>query len=168
MKLERIILPFVAMLWFNAACGQLICQTGLAETTSIRQIKFSDFTFVRQNSAEIIPLQKGEYAGPDNHSYALMNVTYGDIAGDGIEQAVGRVDAIKILCNLATKKSARNRVRRVPLDLDDTICVRIDGGEDAARVRAIKRTGRVYDLRVCGDQGHRTILVQSCCYCGSG
>ncbi|SRR6266404_3444754 len=88
MKLERIILPFVTMLWFNAAGGQLICQTGLAETTSIRQIKFSDFTFVRQNSAEIIPLQKGEYAGPDNHSYALMNVTYGDIAGDGIEQAV--------------------------------------------------------------------------------
>ncbi len=79
-------LLFVTMLWF--ICGQLICQTGSAETTSIRQIKFSDFTFVRQNSAEVIPLQKGAYAGPDNHSYALMNVTYGDVTGDGTEEAV--------------------------------------------------------------------------------
>ena len=76
------------MLWFTAACERLICQTGSAETTSIRQIKFSDFTFLRQNSAEVIPLQKGEYAGPGDHSYTLMNVTYGDVTSDGIEEAV--------------------------------------------------------------------------------
>lgn len=88
MKLTRIIPVFVIVLWFTAACGRVISQTGSPKTRSIRQIEFSDFTFIRQDSAETIPLRNGRYEGSNDHSYWLMNTAYGDLTGDGIEEAI--------------------------------------------------------------------------------
>jgi len=54
------------------------------------------------------------------------------LAAHGIEQAIGRVDAVEILRHLAAEKAARDRVRGIALHLDGASGQLVDGDENAA------------------------------------
>ena len=69
----------------------------------------------------------------------------------GVEDAVWRIDAIQVLCDLGAKKSARHRVRGIALNLG---CAAVfNGDQDATSVGAIVRTSSVHrgrHLRIIG------------------
>jgi|SRR5258706_11874475 len=70
----------ILLISVDVAVGQKI--------TSIHQINFGDFTFTRNNSPEQTSFVKGKYAGPNDHDTSLMNIAYGDLTNDGIDEAV--------------------------------------------------------------------------------
>lgn len=88
MRLSWIVLGLAIIHSLSAAGGWLPAPQVAREITSLRQVEFSNFTFVRSDSAEIISLRNGTFDGPNYHSYHLMRVAYGDLTGDGTEEAI--------------------------------------------------------------------------------
>src|SRR5690349_14039998 len=56
--------------------------------TQIQQVDFKNFTFNRIKGAEAIRFIDGRYTGTDNLHYAVKRIAYGDLTGDGIDEAV--------------------------------------------------------------------------------
>ena len=73
-------------------------------------------------------------------------------AAHGIEQAVGRIDAVEVFGNLTAEESAGNGVAGVALKARRTAAF-VDGDQQAAGVRAVVRTDSMD-----GADGHRLIV----------
>ncbi|HEX8396520.1 MAG TPA: hypothetical protein VF644_03795 [Pyrinomonadaceae bacterium] len=85
------VLPFILLCFLIVASGQEISQRRTPADNSandIRQIDFKNFTFTRQKGEEAIQFRDGKYVGDGNHKYDLMRIAYGDLTGDGNEEAI--------------------------------------------------------------------------------
>ena len=90
-KIRFAALPFVLLLCSTISYGQEISQHGTATgnvVSSIGQVDFKNFTFSRQTGTEAIQFRDGKYVGADDLNYYLMRITYGDLTGDGNEEAI--------------------------------------------------------------------------------
>jgi hypothetical protein len=85
------ILPVILLCFLSIGYGQGTSQGGTAADNSandIRQIDFKNFTFARQKGKEAIQFRDGKYVGDSNCKYDLMRIAYGDLTGDGNEEAI--------------------------------------------------------------------------------
>jgi len=80
-------IPFVVFLLI-ALCGQVASAQSFIN--DIRQVDFRSFTFSRSGGkkAELIQFRDGKYVGGEGLNYSLMRFAYGDLTGDGDEEAV--------------------------------------------------------------------------------
>ena len=82
------VVPFVVSLLI-ALYGQDIAARSFIN--DIRQVDFKNFTFSRskdKKGAEVIRFRDGKYVGREGLNYSLMRFAYGDLTGDGREEAV--------------------------------------------------------------------------------
>jgi hypothetical protein len=85
------VLPFILLCFLSVAFGQEFSQRRTPADNSandIRQIDFKNFTFTRQKGEEAIQFRDGKYVADSNHKYDLMRIAYGDLTGDGNEEAI--------------------------------------------------------------------------------
>lgn len=85
------VLPLILLCFLSIASGQEISQRRTPADNSandIRQIDFKNFTFTRQKGEEAIRFLDGKYVGDSNRKYDLMRIAYGDLTGDGNEEAI--------------------------------------------------------------------------------
>ena len=85
------VLPFILLCFLSVAFGQEFSQRRTPADNSandIRQIDFKNFTFTRQKGEEAIQFRDGKYVGDSNRKYDLMRIAYGDLTGDGNEEAI--------------------------------------------------------------------------------
>lgn len=86
-------LPLVALLIFGASHGQSL--PGKAQSadylSDIRQVDFKNFTYIRradEKGTNAVRLRQGSFTSADGAASFLMRTTYGDLTGDGVEEAV--------------------------------------------------------------------------------
>ncbi len=82
---------FVLVFFLAVSYGQEVSQREAStedDVSSIRQVRFKNFTFTRQKGAEAIQFHDGKYVGERGHNYFLMRIAYGDLTGDGNEEAI--------------------------------------------------------------------------------
>lgn len=87
-KLRMHAIPFVVFL-LTALNGQELSVQSF--TNDIRQVDFKNFTFSKSKNgkgAEVIQFRDGKYVGGEGLNYSLMRFAYGDLTGDGNEEAV--------------------------------------------------------------------------------
>jgi hypothetical protein len=87
------VLPLIALLLFTTSNAQeLPGKVRPADYLSdIRQVDFKNFTYIRradEKRANAIRLRNSNYTSADGAQSFLMRITYGDLTGDGIEEAV--------------------------------------------------------------------------------
>ena len=75
---------------------------------------------------------------------------YAGPAAHRVKEAVGRVDAVEILGDLAAEEAARDGVGGISLNFDGATGELVDGDENAAGVRAVVRTDCVDHFELAG------------------
>jgi hypothetical protein len=90
LKLKALML--VVPLTLTLPCARADSQGGAAAKPAgdIRRVDFRNFTYTRpcDGGAEAVRLRDGRGVGPDDAWAGLMRVAYGDLTGDGAEEAV--------------------------------------------------------------------------------
>jgi hypothetical protein len=87
-------LPLVVLFFFAISHAPEVSQNtapSAGSVSNIRQIDFKNFTFVKhrgEKGTDTIEFRHGKYIGTDGLNYSLMRITYGDLTGDGSEEAV--------------------------------------------------------------------------------
>jgi hypothetical protein len=90
---QIVVLPVVALLLLAISYAQETVKES-PETTSvndIRQVDFKNFTFKRpecEKETDAIQLSNGKHVRADGAQSWLMRITYGDLTGNGIEEAI--------------------------------------------------------------------------------
>ena len=82
------------------------------------------------------------------------------ITAEGVEDAVGGVDAVKILSDLAAEKALRDGLRGIAFNFDRTAFV-VHRDQDCAGVGAVVGADGVDDAEGGGGRGHETILSRA-------
>jgi hypothetical protein len=87
-KVSPIILLLIVPLMSYGQDISILRTSAKAVITQIQQVDFKNFTFNRIKGTEAIRFVDGRYVGADNLHYALRRIAYGDLTGDGIDEAV--------------------------------------------------------------------------------
>ncbi|MDQ3817448.1 MAG: hypothetical protein M3362_07130 [Acidobacteriota bacterium] len=94
MFLRRVaILPFIALLFWSVSFAQETAKQAREANyvSDIRQVDFRNFTYKRDESAkeaETVELLNGRHTRSDGAWTSFMRVAYGDLTGDGSDEAV--------------------------------------------------------------------------------
>lgn len=81
------LLPFIMLLLLAAS----IAQENAPNVNDIRQVDFKNFTYARQGDqteAKTTELRNGKNVSASGAESFLMRVAYGDLTGDGVEEAI--------------------------------------------------------------------------------
>jgi hypothetical protein len=90
-NIRFVALPLIFLCFLSVAYGQRTSRREIPADNSasdIRQVDFKNFTFTREKDAETIQFREGKYIGDGNRNYFLMRTAYGDITGDGNDEAI--------------------------------------------------------------------------------
>ena len=83
----------ITLLLFTLPYGQGLSQeaTAAKAISNIRQVDFKNFTYIRpecEKETDGVQLRNGRRVSADGAQSSLMRLTYGDITGDGSEEAI--------------------------------------------------------------------------------
>ena len=90
-KIKVAVLLLVTPLFLTIAYGQGGPQEAVKPASDIRQVDFKNFTYKRpecEGESAALQLREGRHKSDNGAESFLMRVTYGDLTGDGSEEAI--------------------------------------------------------------------------------